>query len=74
MAATMFTPEYLKKLSVMKAPSYEMGGDLDRFDDYLLFSYAELRNTAKDLLTDPDNNEAREKLSELISGLELELK
>jgi len=63
------TQEYLERLAGTETPKYKGMYDEDRQEQAQ--NYCELRNSAKDLLINPKDNQAREKLSQLIKKLGL---
>jgi len=70
MTAT-FTPEYLERLATIKTPSEIPVGVLSD-SQYFFYDYCELRNAAKDLLTDKEDKTSRDKLSRLVKKLKIE--
>lgn len=64
-----FTTEYLEGLSKVENPSPDFDGDDDVCDEY-----CQIRNYAKDLLRNPEDEESRMRLSDLIKKTEVILK
>jgi len=62
---------YLGQLISIEAPEWEKGMANDERDEQL-FRYSNLRNAARDLLDNPQDTEARDKLSKLIKELKIE--
>ena len=63
------TQKYLERLADTETPKYAGMYDGERQEQAQY--YCELRNSAKDLLINPKDNQAREKLSQLIKKLGL---
>ncbi len=68
----MSSPEmfYLEMLANIETPALS-GGFGVKENHQIYHDYCQLRNSAKDLLSNPQDTEARRKLSELIIKLEL---
>ena len=66
-----FSTEYLERLTNIETPESTR---VDYEDGDVCDEYCQIRNYAKDLLSNPEDKESRERLSSLLKKLELTLK
>lgn len=67
-----FSGDYLKKLAWIPTPEWEKGMGTDEREQQG-WDYCQLRNAAKDLLRDSTDKETKNKVSELVEKLKINI-
>jgi len=67
-----FSGDYLKKLTWIPTPKWEKGMGTDEREQQGR-DYCQLRHASKDLLDNPNDEKAKNKVSELVKKLEINI-